>query len=165
MSAEPRHERLLRISRVMAAVNGEHPARDLCQACVEVVGVTGASVMVMSEGLANPLASSDPVAARIEDLQHTIGEGNGTARSSGASSSRQRENIAKLGVDRGAYVRVASTNRRADTELLDEMRRASRGEAFDEQPLPKLALRDTARALYESGGCRAEAARALCIAR
>lgn len=59
----------------MAAVNGEHPARDLCQACVEVVGVTGASVMVMSEGLANPLASSDSVAACIEDLQHTIGEG------------------------------------------------------------------------------------------
>ena len=75
MSADPKHERLLRISRVMGAANGEHPGQDLCRACVEVVAVTGASVMVMSDGLPNPLASSDPVAARIEDLQHTIGEG------------------------------------------------------------------------------------------
>ncbi len=39
----------------------------------------------------------------------------------------------------GVYVRVGSTNRRADAELIEELRRFSRGEGFDEQPLPALS--------------------------
>lgn len=42
------------------------------------------------------------------------------------------------GPQRGTYVRVGSTNRRADRELIDELRRFVRGESFDEQPLPAL---------------------------
>ena len=38
----------------------------------------------------------------------------------------------------GAYVRVGSTNRRADEELIAEMRRFSRSESFDERPMPNL---------------------------
>ncbi|MFM7452742.1 MAG: helix-turn-helix domain-containing protein, partial [Cyanobium sp.] len=38
----------------------------------------------------------------------------------------------------GVYVRVGSTNRRADAELIEELGRTSRGEGFDEQPLPGL---------------------------
>ena len=38
----------------------------------------------------------------------------------------------------GVYVRVGSTNRRADRELIEELRRFARGEAFDEQPMPDL---------------------------
>lgn len=38
----------------------------------------------------------------------------------------------------GIYVRVGSTNRRADRELTKKMRRFARGEAFDEQPMPGL---------------------------
>jgi ATP-dependent DNA helicase RecG len=38
----------------------------------------------------------------------------------------------------GQYLRVGSTNRRADAELVEEPRRFSRGEGFDEQPLPGL---------------------------
>jgi len=38
----------------------------------------------------------------------------------------------------GVYVRVGSTNRRADAELIDELRRFARGEGFDEQPMPGL---------------------------
>ena len=38
----------------------------------------------------------------------------------------------------GAYVRVGSTNRRAGTELVAEMRRFSRRESFDERPMPEL---------------------------
>ena len=38
----------------------------------------------------------------------------------------------------GAYVRVGSTNRRADEALIAEMRRFSRSESFDEQPMPGL---------------------------
>lgn len=38
----------------------------------------------------------------------------------------------------GAYVRVGSTNRKADTDLIAEMRRFALGQAFDEQPVPGL---------------------------
>ena len=40
--------------------------------------------------------------------------------------------------DTGAYVRVGSTNRRADDDLIADMGRTARGEAFDEKPLPEL---------------------------
>ena len=39
----------------------------------------------------------------------------------------------------GVDVRVGSTNRRADAELVEELRRFSRGEGFDEQPLTGLS--------------------------
>lgn len=35
-------------------------------------------------------------------------------------------------------MRVGSTNRRADRELTEELRRYTRGEGFDEQPMPGL---------------------------
>ena len=40
--------------------------------------------------------------------------------------------------DQGVYVRGGSTNRRADRELIEELRRFARGEAHDEQPMPEL---------------------------
>src|SRR5436309_8397986 len=46
--------------------------------------------------------------------------------------------LAREGPEDGAYVRVGSTNRRADRPLVDELRRFARGEGFDEQPLPEL---------------------------
>ena len=42
------------------------------------------------------------------------------------------------GPENGTYVRVGSTNRRADGDLIGEMRRSVRGESFDEQPMPEL---------------------------
>lgn len=42
------------------------------------------------------------------------------------------------GPDEGIYVRVGSTNRRADKELAEELRRWALGEAFDERPMPGL---------------------------
>lgn len=38
----------------------------------------------------------------------------------------------------GVYVRVGSTNRRADPELIAELRRFAPGEGFDKQPMPGL---------------------------
>ena len=38
----------------------------------------------------------------------------------------------------GTYVRVGSANRRADEDLIAEMRRFSRGESFDKRPMPNL---------------------------
>ena len=40
------------------------------------------------------------------------------------------------GLEGGDYMRVGSTHRRADRELVEELRRFVRGEAFDEQPMP-----------------------------
>ena len=46
--------------------------------------------------------------------------------------------IKNAGLERGVYVRVGSTNRRADRELTEELRRFARGEAYDEQAMPDL---------------------------
>lgn len=43
--------------------------------------------------------------------------------------------LRREGLDSGVYVRVGSTNRRADRELVDELRRFARGETYDEQPM------------------------------
>ncbi len=46
--------------------------------------------------------------------------------------------LARHGPEAGTFVRVGSTNRRADAALIAEMQRFARGEAFDEQPMPDL---------------------------
>lgn len=46
--------------------------------------------------------------------------------------------LKSLGFEKGVFVRVGSTNRRADSELVSEMRRFSAGSTFDEQPIPEL---------------------------
>jgi len=44
------------------------------------------------------------------------------------------------GPQAGVYVRVGSTNRHADREMIEELRRFARGETFDEQAMPDLDL-------------------------
>lgn len=46
--------------------------------------------------------------------------------------------LKREGLDKGVYVRVGSTNRRADPELVEELGRYVRGEAYDEQPMFEL---------------------------
>lgn len=46
------------------------------------------------------------------------------------------------GAEHGVYVRLGSTNRQADQALIDELRRTVEGAAFDELPMPDLALAD-----------------------
>ena len=46
--------------------------------------------------------------------------------------------LKRLGPEAGTFVRVGSTNRRADRELVAEMRRFAGGETYDEQPMPDL---------------------------
>jgi len=52
------------------------------------------------------------------------------------SSPSRPHHLIQEGPTTGVYVRVGSTNRRADAELIEELRRFARGEGFDEQPLP-----------------------------
>ncbi len=44
-------------------------------------------------------------------------------------------NVKRLGPHDGVYVRVGSTNRRADAAMIVELRRSSGGRSFDEEPL------------------------------
>ena len=53
-------------------------------------------------------------------------------------SSMRPHFIARAGLEAGTYVRVGSTNRRADADLIAEMQRFASGESFDERPMPAL---------------------------
>ncbi len=46
--------------------------------------------------------------------------------------------LGREGAGSGVYVRVGSTNRRADRQLIEELGRTARGTGFDEQPMPDL---------------------------
>ena len=47
----------------------------LCTACVEMLGVTGAGITIMGGDQAGPLCVSDDKVAALEDLQYTTGQG------------------------------------------------------------------------------------------
>lgn len=53
-------------------------------------------------------------------------------------SPNRPHHLRREGAENGTYVRVGSTNRKADAALIAEMRRYALGESFDEQPLPEL---------------------------
>ncbi|WP_407674008.1 ATP-binding protein [Paludibaculum fermentans] len=53
-------------------------------------------------------------------------------------SSNRPHYLTRLGPEQGLFVRVGSTNRRADSFLIEEMRRYNRISSFDEQPMPQL---------------------------
>ncbi|HUB80059.1 MAG TPA: ATP-binding protein [Bryobacteraceae bacterium] len=46
--------------------------------------------------------------------------------------------LERLGPESGVFIRVGSTNRRADSTQIEELRRLNRIDTFDEQPLPGL---------------------------
>ncbi|MBN6740321.1 putative DNA binding domain-containing protein [Acidithiobacillus sp. MC6.1] len=46
------------------------------------------------------------------------------------------------GPDNGVFVRLGSTNRQADRELVAELRRSVEGTGFDEMPMPDLSVED-----------------------
>ncbi len=52
-------------------------------------------------------------------------------------SSTRPHYLKSEGPERGAYVRVGSTNRRADPAQVDEIKRLVRGRTFDEEPVPE----------------------------
>ncbi|MGQ0766708.1 MAG: ATP-binding protein [Gemmatimonadota bacterium] len=53
-------------------------------------------------------------------------------------SALRPHHIKSLGAENSSFVRVGSTNRRADTELRAELGRYARGETYDAQPMPEL---------------------------
>jgi hypothetical protein len=64
------------VAEIVCCISPEFEAQRLCEMCADLTGVTGAGVMLMSDDA--PWASLntvDPVTARIEELQYTLGEG------------------------------------------------------------------------------------------
>ena len=53
-------------------------------------------------------------------------------------SSRRPHYLKGSGLEKGVYVRVGSSNRQADKELIAELKRFASGESYDEEPLPEL---------------------------
>jgi ATP-dependent DNA helicase RecG len=50
--------------------------------------------------------------------------------------------LVRLGPEDGVFIRVGSTNRRADQAHIEEIRRLNRIGSFDEQPLPDASVQD-----------------------
>jgi len=53
-------------------------------------------------------------------------------------SPNRPHHLIRLGAEEGVFVRVGSTNRRADGVLIEEMKRYGQDASFDEQPVPDL---------------------------
>lgn len=53
-------------------------------------------------------------------------------------SSARPHHLKRLGPEDSVLVRVGSTNRRADPDLIGELRRSARHQSYDEEPLPDL---------------------------
>ena len=71
------NRRLLEILSLIEAAERDRsgPTR-LCQVCVDVIGVTGAGIMLMSGDASRGSAcNSDGVSRLIDDVQYTLGEG------------------------------------------------------------------------------------------
>lgn len=59
-------------------------------------------------------------------------------------SNSRPHHLRSEGPESGVYVRLGSTNRQADRELIAELRQSVEGVAFDELPVPQLSMDDLA---------------------
>jgi len=98
-------------------------------------------------GVLNPLAMEERLANLISDsiLPHLMPEleilpwrRTHVVAVQVYPSSGRPHYLKATGLDGGVYVRVGSTNRRADPEMIEELRRFARGAAYDEQAMPEI---------------------------
>lgn len=69
-------ERRLRILAQLRHGEGEAGSRRLCEVSAEVIGMSGAGIMLMTDDVPRGTAcTTDGVSTLIEDLQYTLGEG------------------------------------------------------------------------------------------
>jgi hypothetical protein len=69
-------DRLRRVLAALAAGGDGWSSARLCQACTQIVEMSGAGVMLMSGDIPRgSLCTTDQVSQLIEDLQYTLGEG------------------------------------------------------------------------------------------
>jgi hypothetical protein len=64
------------VGRIVAAGGTPSAPGPLCEVAADIIGLTGAGVMVLRDGVPQAsLCSTGPVSALIEELQYTLGEG------------------------------------------------------------------------------------------
>ena len=69
-------ERARRIAAELSGGRGTRSSARLCQVCMDVVGMTGAGIMLMSGDVPQgSVCTTNDVSALIEDLQYTLGQG------------------------------------------------------------------------------------------
>ncbi|MEO8359205.1 MAG: helix-turn-helix domain-containing protein [Vicinamibacteria bacterium] len=108
---------------------------------VILIGVEGGTRRV--RGVSDPLALEERVASRVSDtirpqiipdIEIIAYRNTHVVAIAVWPSPARPHNLIREGRERGVYVRVGSTNRRADESLVAEMGRFARGEGFDEGP-------------------------------
>jgi hypothetical protein len=64
------------LARLLPEADAVLGTERLCRVCADVTAVSGAGIMLLSDDLPRgSLCTTDPVSARIEELQYTLGEG------------------------------------------------------------------------------------------
>lgn len=91
----------------------------------------------LEERLAN-LISDAIVPQMVPDIEIVPWRGTQLVAVQVYPSPSRPHHVGQEGPENGVYVRVGSTNRRADSDLIEELRRYARGEAYDEQAMPDL---------------------------
>ena len=143
-----RHEgKTLEFKRDLSSPSG------LVRSAVAFANTSGGTILVGVEdgtrnvlGVADPLADEERLASLIADrispqlvpdielLRHR----DRLVLAVRVHPSDRRPHYLGNAPESGAYVRVGSTNRRADADLIAEMRRFALGQSFDQQALPEL---------------------------
>jgi predicted HTH transcriptional regulator len=95
--------------------------------------MTVANLELELAALGQPSSCGEPISARLVPEFEILPRcrSHVVALQVRPSPSRPHQLI-REGPTTGVYVRVGSTNRRADAELIDELRRFARNEGFDE---------------------------------
>lgn len=105
----------------------------------EVVGVN--DPLLVEEQLANSIA--DSIAPRlVPDIEMTTVAGKTLLIVNVYLSGLRPHYLKVKGPDDGVFVRLGSTNRQADSSLINELQRSATGIAFDTEALPHLSLND-----------------------
>src|SRR3990170_4636036 len=110
-----------------------------------VIGVEDASRAVV--GVADPLADEERLASLVSDriaptlvpdIEIVPWRRKHVLVAHAPASPVRPHRVARLGEPGGVFVRVGSTDRRADAQLVEGLRRDVRKESYDEQPIPEL---------------------------
>ncbi len=132
--------------------------RKLCKTLVAFANTAGGRIIIGVEdktrepvGIDNPLDEEERLCNLIADsisprlvpnIELTTVDGKTLLVIEVFLSNSRPHHLCAEGPEAGVYVRLGSTNRQADRELIGELRRTAEGIPFDEMPMPELSARD-----------------------